>query len=254
MRFFRRPRPHPPSAALPQGLVVYAIGDVHGRLDLLQALVAQIAADVAALPPESAIELVFLGDYIDRGPASFGVVEEVLDLSASAAFTVRTLKGNHEDALLSFLEDARVGPTWARYGAIETLRSYGVRAPVMLDDPQGWEAAREALDEAIPERHKAFLRALELYVIHGDYCFVHAGLRPGVPIADQEEFDLLTIRAEFLFSKRPFEKKVVYGHTPGFVPKIEPHRIGIDTGAFATGVLTCLRLSGTESHILQARL
>lgn len=247
-------KPPPREARLPQGEAVYAVGDVHGRLDLLKILVERIRSDRETLPPGTRAQLIFLGDYIDRGPESAGVVELVVQLrNESFPGAVRTLKGNHEDALLTFLGDARMGPAWSQYGGAETVRSYGVRAPLQQEDVAGWEPVRLALQEAMPESHLDFYRSLEPYVVLGDYCFVHAGLRPGTPIADQAEQDLLSIRTEFLNHRRPFEKKVIYGHTPTKEPVVEPHRIGIDTGAFATGVLTALKLWDSAFEMIQAR-
>ena len=245
----------PREVRLPQGMVVYAIGDVHGRLDLLTALIERIRADRSTLPSGTRPLLIFLGDYIDRGPDSAGVVDFVLKLrNADRRVSVRTLKGNHEDALLTFLRDASMGPAWSQYGGAETVRSYGVRAPLQQEDAESWEPARIALREAMPKPHLDFYEALETHIVLGDYCFVHAGLRPGVPIAEQAEQDMLSIRNDFLSSRRPFEKKVIYGHTPTREPVIEPHRIGIDTGAFATGVLTALKLWDASFEVIQARV
>lgn len=233
--------------------MVYAIGDVHGRLDLLDILLGQVTADAAALPAGREAELILLGDYIDRGPQSAEVVGRVIDLQGKARPPVRALKGNHEAALVSFLADHRIGPAWSKYGGSETLRSYGVRAPLQQDDLDGWEAARRALDAALPPAHRDFYERLESYVVIGDYCFVHAGLRPGIAIADQDESDLIGIRHDFLGHKGSFEKKVVYGHTPTREPVVEPHRIGIDTGAYVTGVLTALKLWDASFELIQAR-
>lgn len=253
-RFLRGSAPaEKPAPSMPAGLTAYAIGDVHGRLDLLTVLYEMIAADVALAPSER-VELVFLGDYIDRGPASAGVVDLILDVTGRSRFATRALKGNHEAALLAFLQDPRKGPAWLSYGAAATLESYGVRAPSPGASAEDWSAARDALSRALPEGHLRFYEALELYVVHGDYCFVHAGLKPKRALADQAEDDLLSIRAEFLNSKAEFEKMIVHGHTPSVAPEFARHRIGIDTGAFATGTLTCLKLSGRETAILQARL
>lgn len=233
--------------------MVYAIGDVHGRLDLLQDLVERIRVDRRALPSGTRSQLIFLGDYIDRGPASAGVVDYVIELrDANRDGAVRTLKGNHEDALLTFLRDAKMGPAWSQYGGAETVRSYGVRAPLQQEDADSWEPVRIALREVMPSSHVSFYEGLETHIVLGDYCFVHAGLRPGVPIAEQTEQDMLSIRNDFLISKRPFEKKVIYGHTPTREPVVEPHRIGIDTGAFATGVLTALKLWDASFEMIQA--
>jgi len=238
---------------LPEGVVVYAIGDVHGRLDLLVQMTELIAADAAGSASGEEVRLIFLGDYIDRGPASMGVVDHLLALRRDRRFRVQTLKGNHEAALLAFLADASAGPVWSAYGGLETLRSYIGRAPQATADPATWETVREAFAQALPPGHLAFYQGLELSSVVGDYCFVHAGLKPGVALKDQKEHDLLSIRAEFLSAKRGFDYVVVHGHTPNLEPMIGQQRIGIDTGAFATGVLTCLKLSADASEFIQAR-
>jgi serine/threonine protein phosphatase 1 len=251
---FKRRNPVQSKPSVAAATAVYAIGDVHGRLDLLQLLMGRIVEDAALLETGVRPVLVFLGDYIDRGPESSGVIDEVLGLVASGQFEVRQLKGNHEQALLSFLDDVSVGPVWASFGGLATIQSYLGRTSISGSDLKAWDAVRESLREAIPERHLEFYRSLEPYYVSGDYCFVHAGLKPGVPLEEQREMDLISIRAEFLNSRQPFEKFIVYGHTPNLEPVIEPHRIGIDTGAFATGVLSCLRVVGADALLLQARI
>lgn len=251
--FKRRPSVAIPRPSTPHGVTIYAVGDVHGRLDLLQRLTETISRDAADLPKTERRLLVLLGDYVDRGPESAGVIEHIIGLGESSAFELHALKGNHEDALLTFLEDPAIGPVWAPYGAMATIQSYTGRGLGPTSAEGFWESAREALVEAMPERHLTFLRGLELSLVSGDYCFVHAGIRPGVPLADQDPVDLLTIRGEFLSAKGPFEKVIVYGHTPSLEPVIERDRIGVDTGAYATGVLTCLRLAGEGSSVIQVR-
>ena len=249
-RFFqRRPAPEPIST---EGRLIYAVGDVHGRLDLLEPLLDQIRADAARAETESAPVLVFVGDYVDRGTASKGVIDTVIDLTREGAFEVCALKGNHEEAMLTFLQDANFGPTWSEHGGAQTLVSYGVSAPMLRMDDEQWEAARQAFAEALPVDHLRFLRTLSLTATFGDYLFVHAGLRPGIALEDQEEHDLLWIRQEFLNAPRPFEKIVVHGHTPAEEAYIGPHRVGIDTGAYATGVLTAVRLDGADQRLIQA--
>lgn len=232
--------------------LVYAIGDVHGRLDLLQDLIKQITADFDGYEAVEKPALVFLGDYVDRGAHSRGVIEFLIRLKALTNIEVRALKGNHEQAMLRFLTDAQVGPAWVQSGGASTLVSYGVAAPQTRNASELWEQAREALATALPPEHVAFLQSLELYVEYGDYVFVHAGLRPGVPIERQSEQDLLWIRKDFLEETRPFPKVVVHGHTPEAEPFLGEIRLGLDTGAYATGVLTAARLYGTERTILQA--
>jgi serine/threonine protein phosphatase 1 len=234
--------------------VVYAVGDIHGRADLLKRLVKSIDDDVSSLSPGAPPVLVFIGDYVDRGADSRGVIDQLIELEREGSYEVRALKGNHEEALLTFLGDADFGPTWAEYGGMQTLASYGVAPPSLRTDSDGWEKARQSFRQALPRQHAAFLANLELMVTYGDYAFVHAGVRPGVPLASQSPRDLLWIREDFLRARGPFGGVIVHGHTPEEAPFVGPHRIGIDTGAYATGVLTAVRLMGGERTFLQARL
>jgi serine/threonine protein phosphatase 1 len=233
----------------PDGQVIYAVGDIHGRLDLLNQLLDQIASDVAA-SRDAAATLAFLGDYVDRGPDSRSVVETLKQLKDNGGERVVTLKGNHEEALLGFLADPSAGAAWVEHGGRETLLSYGVSLP-HRPSPEEWEEVREQFASALPQDHLRFFQSLDLFQTRGDYVFVHAGVKPGVPLADQEEHDLLWIRDEFLQSGRLGEKVVVHGHTPVERPAVTNVRIGIDTGAYATGVLTALKLKGEEQCFLQ---
>lgn len=251
-RLFAKPhKPVPPPST--GGRLVYAVGDIHGRLDVMEPLIYAIAKDSAETNPVDLPLLVFLGDYVDRGPASKGVVDLILRLKAETGVEVRALKGNHEEALLNFLEDPRYGPPWADHGGGATLQSYGVQPPAMRNDAAGWRAARDAFAAALPPEHLEFYRSLELMVTVGDYLFVHAGVRPGVALDAQDERDLLWIRGEFLHAPGPFGKVVVHGHTPTEEPQLMAHRLGVDTGAYATGVLTAVRLDGTGHRVMQAR-
>lgn len=240
----------PEPAALPQGTRVYAVGDIHGRADLLDLLHAQIAADAKGYAGEK--QIVYLGDFIDRGRDSKGVVERVLR-QAPDGIKPRYIKGNHDAALLAFLEDGETYRIWKNFGAAETLLSYGVRPP-LFDAPEQIEEARRALAAALPREHLKFFENLELMVTVGDYAFVHAGVRPGVAIDDQDEQDLLWIREEFLSSSSAFGKVVVHGHTPMPAPVRTQNRISVDTGAYATGVLSCVVLEGEAARFLQARV
>ncbi|MGH3426515.1 MAG: metallophosphoesterase family protein [Mycobacteriales bacterium] len=239
-------------AASTGGRTIYAVGDVHGRLDLLESLLRLIHDDAGKSPPRERAVLVFVGDYIDRGPASRGVIARLIALKSGGEFELRTLKGNHEEALLAFLEDPAVGTAWCDNGGASTLASYGVRPPKLRTDSQGWARVRDDFAEALPADHVTFLRELELAVVYGDYVFVHAGLRPGVPLRAQREHDLLWIRHDFLNWPSAFEKVVVHGHTPAEAAYVGRHRIGIDTGAYATGLLTAVRLHDGECSLIQA--
>lgn len=247
--FRKRAPDRPPTTG---GRLVYAVGDVHGRLDLLGALLRDIAEDALAARAEQAPLLVMLGDYVDRGPESRGVVDLLLEMKAFARLETRTLKGNHEEALLRFLEDPKFGAVWMDNGGGPTLASYGVQPPAGRSDSDAWVRARDALAAALPEAHRAFYRDLELMVTEGDYAFVHAGVRPGVALEEQAERDLLWIRQEFLEASGPFGKVIVHGHTPTQEAQLTRHRLGVDTGAYATGVLTAVRLHREDQRLMQA--
>lgn len=244
-------RKSPARARSTGGRLIYAIGDVHGRLDLLDPLLGAILPEALAHPGPEAPMLVFLGDYVDRGPDSAGVIERVLGLQASGELEVRALKGNHEEALLAFLEDPAFGPMWFEHGGGTTLASYGVTPPPIRSDLAAWTQTRDAFADALPTDHLSFCETLELMVSVGDYVFVHAGIRPGVSLDRQNEKDLLWIRGEFLQAKTGFGKVIVHGHTPTENPQVTDSRIGLDTGAYATGTLSAVRLLDAECRIIQ---
>ena len=230
------------------GARVYAIGDVHGRLDLLSRLVEAIEAD-AKTAPSGGCTLVMLGDYVDRGPESAGVVDWLLDYD-NGTFPLVVLQGNHEDSLLRFLDDIRIGPAWLYYGGSATLRSYGIAASRHEDEPATLRRLQDALKARLPARHRDFLAALPASYVDGDYLFVHAGIRPGVQLAAQRRADLLWIRDEFLRSDADHSKIVVHGHTITPEPELCRNRIGLDTGAFATDRLTCVVLEAASQRFL----
>ncbi|UPJ74468.1 metallophosphoesterase family protein [Bradyrhizobium sp. 187] len=225
---------------LPDGVRIYAIGDVHGRADLLQSLLTVIDADLARSAPERAIQ-VFLGDYVDRGPDSRAVIDLLIERSKSHETVC--LKGNHEVFLLEVLKDPARLEEWRRYGGLLTLVSYGIN-PTMNPTPEQQIELIEGLREALPREHLSFLQQLRPSFACGDFFFVHAGVKPGVALERQKEEDLLWIREEFLESERRFGKYIVHGHTPVSVPDIRSNRINIDTGAYATGNLTLLTIQG----------
>jgi serine/threonine protein phosphatase 1 len=246
--FFRRRNIKEQPRALPPGLRIYAIGDVHGRLDCLLMMDAAIRRDWARRTTENAL-VIFLGDYIDRGSDSRDVIN-ILKQRGFAGLPARFLMGNHEDAMLSFLEDARIGPAWTSFGGFATLASYGVK-PIGGGDQNRMEQLRNGLIQNLPDSHLDFLRSLELWIELGDYLFVHAGIRPGRALADQRREDLLTIREPF-FAASSLPWRVVHGHTVIDKPVLLPHRISIDTGAYASGVLTCAVIEGDRAEILDA--
>lgn len=237
-----------PAARVPDGTVVYAIGDVHGRLDLLESLEARIVRDAAARPAGRRA-IVCLGDYVDRGYESRGVVEHLM-ADPPGGFERVCLKGNHEAFMLRFLEDTGIAGSWFANGGIETLMSYGVDIPPGGADPAGAESIRDDFERRLPAAHRDFLDALPLVHREGDYLFVHAGIRPGVTVAEQTPDDLMWIRGEFLNDPRDHGVLVVHGHTVEPEPQVRANRIGIDTGAYATGRLTALAMEGGERDFL----
>ncbi len=248
-------REEPTSAAADTaGQLVYAIGDIHGCYDLMKDILTQIAADYPARAAGRRPILIFCGDYIDRGPHSAKVLEALVWLRKQPHFDLHLLMGNHEQALLAFLDHPQSGQAWMAYGGVQSLRSYGVAPPRGDAAPEVFAHARDELLRRMPAAHLKLLEGLELLLTVGDYAFAHAGIRPGVPLDHQTENDLVAIRREFLDDPGPFEKLIVHGHSwSGDQPAILEHRIGLDTGAYATGVLSAARFDGDEVCILQAR-
>jgi serine/threonine protein phosphatase 1 len=239
----------PGTHSVPAGVAVYAIGDIHGRSDLLAELHAAIAADAARQDATRRV-IVHLGDYVDRGPDSPGVIDRLMD-SIPAGFESIALLGNHERMMLDFLEDASLGPLWLRNGGEATVASYGVLYDAKQTfDLQRLRGLQGELRFRLPERHLGFLRGLRLLHVEGDYAFAHAGIRPGVDLEAQEEMDLLWVRGLFLRSDRDHGKMIVHGHTIVPDPEVLPNRIGIDTGAWYTGRLTSLALHGSQRRLL----
>ena len=244
------PGPQPPArkAVVPDNTRIYAVGDIHGRADLLKRLMRKIEADADAAAEPRKI-LVFLGDYVDRGFQSKEVIDFLLDGDFSR-FETYFLRGNHEAAFETFLSDPEFGPQWARFGGAETLMSYGIQPPRAKTVAAEWTEVCDQLNQVLPAAHRHFLSSLSLYECFGDYVFVHAGLKPGQPLDAQSEKDILWIRDEFLSDDQPFEQMIVHGHTPISEPHRDHRRIGIDTGAYLTGKLTAACLFGSNVSFL----
>lgn len=235
-------------ARLPDGLRLYVIGDVHGRLDLLREMHDRIASDRAARAC-GAVRLIHLGDYIDRGPDSAGVVDFLIAVLHEGEAVC--LAGNHDLSVLAFLRDpGAAGEHWLRYGGVEALQSWGVDvlAPPLANRP--WVVVRDALLDKLPDAHRAFFNALPFMERHGDFLFVHAGVRPGVPIGKQRIVDITMIREPFLSHTESFGPVIVHGHTISPEPVVRSNRIGLDTGAWRSGVLSCLVLEGNRQGLL----
>jgi len=234
---------------VPPGLRVYCIGDIHGRDDLLQQLHEMIVADAAQYEDQK--KIIYLGDYIDRGPGSKQVVDRLVS-TPMPGFEQVFLLGNHEQALLDFLQDARRMAAWLQWGGRETLSSYGI---VMLPGMglEHVELLSRQLAERLPESHKSFYAALQSDHQEGSYYFVHAGIRPGIALKKQELGDKLWIREEFTRSLELHPAVIVHGHSITSKVELLPNRIGIDTGAFYSGVLTALVLEGPSQRLLQTK-
>jgi serine/threonine protein phosphatase 1 len=236
---------------VPEDTVVYAVGDIHGCAHLLDKLHEQILRDAENVRCERRV-VIYLGDYVDRGPDSRGVVSRLLD-GPLDGFETHFLMGNHEEFLLDFLEDVEAGPGWLFNGGHATLMSYGVDLGSGLElDRTSLEKIQQEFLERLPAAHLDFYRELEFSCVEGDYFFVHAGVRPGVDLQNQSDEDMLWIRDEFLNADDDFGKIVVHGHTITWEPEFRHNRIGIDTGAFTSGVLTALALEGHEQEIVTA--
>ena len=235
-----------------EGQRYYAIGDIHGRLDLLDLLLDRILKD-SQNRGDAVSHLVFLGDLVDRGPDSAGVVQRAMDLAAasneSERDAVRFLKGNHEEVFIAAARgDVQSTRFLTRFGGRETMMSYGLSP----DDFEAMDSTQltDWMLNNVPRAHVDFLDSFEDLIEVGDYAFVHAGIRPGVPLEDQDPGDLRWIRDEFLSWRQPHHKIVVHGHTIMLEVDEHPNRIGIDTGAYHSGRLTAIGLEGTKRWYL----
>jgi serine/threonine protein phosphatase 1 len=236
--------------SLPAGLRIYAVGDIHGCLDLLNKLLAQINTDIALRPTVRPV-YVFLGDYIDRGSSSRETIDRLIEHSKTNESVF--LKGNHELIAIKCLSDRGLFDQWLRLGGLETLMSYGMPPETLANGKQIVEM-QSAFHSALPQAHFRFFRDLQNSFVCGDFFFVHAGVKPGVELSRQKEIDLLWIREEFLSSNNDFGKIIVHGHTPADEIEVGPNRINIDTGAFATGLLTCLVIEGESLSVIDTSL
>ena len=234
-------------ACVPDGWCLYVVGDIHGEAALLRQLLASIEHHVSQQRGVAAA-LAYVGDYIDRGPASAEVLD-IVCVKPGWAAKVISLRGNHEEMLQRFLIDPAFGNDWRHYGGLETLASFGVDVrQVQLG--RDLSQARDELLERIPQRHRQFLNNLGSSAAMGDYFLCHAGVRPGVRLADQRDEDLLWIREPFLTSTADFGKIIIHGHSPVEQPEMTPNRINVDTGAYLTGRLTCAVLQGSAVEFL----
>lgn len=244
-----RPRPLP---VVPTGLRIYAVGDVHGRADCLARVFAEIDADRRRHPVAATLEI-YLGDYVDRGPDSRGVID--LLIGRAERRPIRPLLGNHEAMLLGALappgETSPLSQTWRRSGASDTLAAYGLPvAEGSRPSREEWPALVAAFRRDFPQAHRRFLAGCRPSVAYGSYFFAHAGIRPGIPVDAQDRADLFWIREPFLTSRADHGAVVVHGHTPVREPDMRTNRINLDTGAYLTGRLGCVALEGNTQHVL----
>jgi serine/threonine protein phosphatase 1 len=236
---------------IPPQMRLYAVGDIHGRLDLLDRVLESIKQD-AVITPQPRHELVFLGDYVDRGFHSRGVLERLRSGLPDNFYPI-FLRGNHEEVMLRFYDgDMSIALDWFYFGGRETLASYGIAPPPPNVSPDKIPSIHAEFVAKIPAEDITFLRATQLHYVCGDYSFVHAGIRPGLALEQQLREDLLFIRSDFMQSDDDFGTLVVHGHTIVEAPEVRHNRISIDTGAYATGRLTCLVLEGSTHRFLQS--
>jgi serine/threonine protein phosphatase 1 len=239
MRFSSAAPSRSVAASAPAGTRIYAIGDIHGRADLLSEIIERIDEDVRRRPIAHAVE-VYLGDYIDRGPHSRTVIDLLaVRLVANHAICLR---GNHEALMEDFLQDPSILQHWLQLGGMQTLASYGVE---LRDGTETASDLHRRFLDAFPRAHELFLQCLRYQFWCGDFLFVHAGIRPDIPLDHQDLNDLIWIRHEFLDSERSHGRFIVHGHTPVPHPDIRHNRINIDTGAWRTGTLTCIAIEGS---------
>jgi len=236
--------------SIPDGMRVYAVGDVHGRLDLLEVLIEALREDNELRGPADT-RIIFLGDLVDRGPASAQVIDFLLSGAIDFA-SVDYIAGNHEDAFLDVLagRNETASTSWFRFGGVETLKSYGVSSSAIA--LRGL-ALFDELHHKVPRRHIEFLETFEPHLRLGNYLFVHAGIKPGVALERQAPHDLMWIRDEFLEDGRDHGMIVVHGHSVTDAVDRRTNRIGIDTGAYKSGRLTALGLQGTDRWTVSTR-
>ena len=232
------------NASAPADTRIYAVGDIHGRADLLSEITARIDDDIRRRPIAHTVE-VYLGDYIDRGPHS----RTVIDLLAVRLVANRAvcLRGNHEAVMEGFLQDPAILQYWEPLGGMQTLASYGIE---LHDDTETALDLQRRFLAAFPRAHELFMQCLHNQFSCGDFLFAHAGIRPDVPIEQQDVNDLIWIRNEFLESPLNHERFIVHGHTPVPHPDIRHNRINIDTGAWRTGTLTCIAIEDSTIMFL----
>lgn len=233
----------------PDNIRLYAIGDVHGRLDLLQDMHGLIHADLDQRPAHD-WRIIHLGDYIDRGPGSKEVLDFLIDVSRRDKRII-SLLGNHDDGFLTYLATGDVAGIFALHGGVDTARSYGVE--VDFADAASARRAHTALVGTVPQEHIDFIRAMPCSVAFGEFFFCHAGINPAVPLDAQDPEELIWIRTAFLKWTAPFEKVIIHGHTPQSASDIQPNRVNLDTYAWKSGQLSAIVIDGSEKRFIEAK-
>lgn len=246
------PKPSSP-AKIPDDIRLYVVGDIHGRVDLLRRLHQKISQDSDLLGSDIKRMVVYLGDYIDRGDASKGVIDLLIS-DPLVGFESVYLKGNHEAEMEDFLANPTPGHTWTSYGGMNTALSYRVRVGAKISAEERSKKLRDELVKAMPEEHQLFFSGLLFRYQIGDYFLVHAGIRPDVPLDRQSPVDLLWMREPFLSHMPYHEKVIVHGHTISEKPQLCHNRIGLDTGAYYSGNLSCLVLEGETQRFLSTAI
>ena len=231
----------------PQGVRIYAVGDIHGRADLLQKLLVRVEED-ARLSNKERVIFITLGDLVDRGDYSKETIDILLKLPPEWQHI--SLRGNHEEMLLGFLDNPEENSVWLLNGGLALLQSYGMKIFKPTFNHKELHNISKEFSEKIPSRHLQYLQSQELYYKSEEYLFVHAGLRPRIPLEKQKKDDILWIREEFLNEDYNFGPMIIHGHTVSSVPDICKNRVGIDTGAVFSGKLTCLALQGSEAWFI----
>ena len=237
-------------SATPAAMRIYAIGDIHGYLNLLDSMYQKIKADLNTIGSLQ-YRIVFLGDYIDRGPDSAGCAQFLIDLLSEDDHVI-CLKGNHEEKLENFLANPlKLADSFFGYGGTECSVSYGVNMTGFNHTHEETIRVCAELAKNIPAEHKQFYSQLKKSISFGDYLYAHAGVRPGTPLHEQSDHDLMCIRSEFINHKALYDKVIVHGHTPAYPMEILANRINVDTGAYDSGVLSCLVLEGRDYRVIE---
>jgi serine/threonine protein phosphatase 1 len=247
-RLFNLNRNAPVKPDCPPGERIYCIGDIHGRHDILEKIHIKILEDSVSYTGHK--KLIYLGDYIDRGEHSQQVVELLLT-SPLLGFEIIYLRGNHEQTMLDFLIESEVGRSWFNYGGLQTLVSYGVRYRKLPTSPHDFQALQTELRASLPLSHVEFLEQTILSYVDGSYYFVHAGVNPRLKLDQQQAEDQLWIRDAFIEHTKPYEKIIVHGHTITEEVDFQVNRIGLDTGAYLSGKLSCLVLEDDQQRLIQ---